>query len=276
MQSTPLLTKEEIIEGLRRVGIDPGDLVFCHTSIRSFGARIPGGASGLLEATLEVVSPGGTVAAPTHCGLQTDKPFDPATSPISRHMGIFPQVLLDHHGAVRSCHPTHSDAAVGAQSQWLLEGHEISGAVGTGSPLDRIRLHPYGKIILFGVDYTRMTILHLPEYLANLPYIDKSYSDSFPDNCEVKKDGRIITVSLAGRPGNSAGFNAVEPLLKQAGLVRETHIAQSRVRVIPAGPAVEIVVKALEKDPALLLAPPEYSDYYRRAHELIRNSRRSI
>ena len=85
-----------------------------------------------------------------------------------------------------------------------------------------------------------------------------------------------MTVSLAGRPGNSAGFNAVEPLLMQAGLVRETRVARSRVRVIPAGPAVEIVVKALEKDPVLLLAPPEYNDYCRRAHELIRNSRRSI
>ena len=110
------ISKKEILDTLRTLDVAPGDLVFCHTSLRSFGAPLENGAKGLIEALLEAVSPGGAVAAPTHGRPPSDGPFDPATAPMWDAMGGFPRALLAWPGARRSLHPTHSDVAAGERS----------------------------------------------------------------------------------------------------------------------------------------------------------------
>jgi len=269
-QQTPRweIAQTDIVAGLRRLGIEPGDLVFFHTSYKSFGAPIESGPNGLIEATLRAVTPGGTIAVPTHSG-PLGIPFDPAKAPMHDSMGAVPRVFLARADAVRSRHPTHSDAAIGPEAQWLVEGHEHAGAVGPGSPLDKIRRRREGKIVLYGVGFTSMTLIHLAEFAAQVPYFGKAYGKDAPQRAlVVAADGAIIEVDMSARPGTSQAFGKAEETLRQAGLIRETTIGEARVWAIPAGPAVEALAPILRRDPLWLMPPRETSDYCRLAYDL--------
>ncbi len=251
------ISKKGILDTLRTLDVAPGDLVFCHTSLRSFGAPLENGAKGLIEALLEAVSPGGAVAAPTHGRPPSDGPFDPATAPMWDAMGGFPRALLAWPGARRSLHPTHSDVAAGDRAAWLIEGHETSGAVGEKSPLQKIAREPRGKILLFGVDYTTLTLIHLAEWLAKVPYFGKAWGGAFPPFADVKQsDGSLLRVELPDVPGCSRAFNAVEPFLLEAGAVTEVRLRDCRIRAVAAGAAIEALVPVLRRQPGLTLEPP--------------------
>ena len=59
-----LLTKMEILAGLRQFGIKAGDKYVVHSSLSSMG-YVEGGADTVIDAMIESVSPGGTVFVPT-------------------------------------------------------------------------------------------------------------------------------------------------------------------------------------------------------------------
>lgn len=59
------VTKEDIIAGLRRLGIQNGDLVGVHSSLSSFG-YVAGGAETILEALFEAVGHAGTIVMSTY------------------------------------------------------------------------------------------------------------------------------------------------------------------------------------------------------------------
>ena len=56
------VTLDDLIEGLRRVGIHEGDTIFCHSSLSKFG-YVEGGAETVVEALLRAAGPAGTVAS---------------------------------------------------------------------------------------------------------------------------------------------------------------------------------------------------------------------
>ena len=45
------VTLDDLIEGLRRVGVQPGDTVLCHSSLSKFG-YVQGGAETVVESLL--------------------------------------------------------------------------------------------------------------------------------------------------------------------------------------------------------------------------------
>jgi aminoglycoside N3'-acetyltransferase len=261
-----MIGRAEIVCGLRRLGIQPGDLVFFHTSIKSFGGCIEDGPNGLIDATYEAVSPTGTIAVPTH-GFSSDAPFEPAKAPLFSTLGLLPRVFVARPDARRSLHPTHSDVAIGPDSEWLLEGHErCSSGVGRGSPLDNLRLHPKGKVVLYGVGLDKVTLFHLAENLAPAPYIGFQRKPIFPDVARVRKpDGVIVEVSLEDTPGCADGFVALEPLLRERNLIRETTIGAAAVMAFPAGLAVDVAIEQIRRDGVSLLPPAGHCEGCRRA-----------
>lgn len=262
------VSKDEIVEGLKKGGIQKGDILFLHTSLKSFGTKIEGGPNGLIEGILTAVSPGGTLAAPTHSHPLENEPFNPDTAEMYP-LGALPRVLMKRDDAQRSFHPSHSDAAVGAQKKWLLEGHPESGTVGEGSPLDKLRKHPQGKVVLFGVDFTTMTLIHLAEFLAGVPYIGKAWGGAYPTQAPVIKNGKTIMVDLSDLCGVSEGFNVVEKPLVKAGVITETKIRDCRVRILPAGKTVDVLVPILKENPRFLIPEESDTDYCKNALEIL-------
>jgi aminoglycoside 3-N-acetyltransferase len=259
------IRREDIVTGVRQLGVSPGDWVFFHTSMRSFGAPVAGGADAVIDAVLEAVYPGGTVAVPTHSDAGTAV-FERSTAPHDG-MGVVPRVFLARPEALRSCHPTHSDAAIGPDAERLLEGHERCSGAGEGCPLDKLRVHPRGKVLLIGVGLDRLTLLHLAEKLAGAPYIGPMWRETDPEEIPVRLwDGRVVRVRNLNSPGCSDQFVRADPVFERAGIVREAYVGLSRIRAMPAGPVVDIAAGLVRGDPRFFLNEPGHCDWCRRAN----------
>ncbi len=61
---TRVILKEEIVPKLREVGLEKGDVVMVHTSLKRIG-YVCGGAQTVIEALMEVVGKDGTIMMPT-------------------------------------------------------------------------------------------------------------------------------------------------------------------------------------------------------------------
>ena len=193
-------TRTGLAADLRNLGIQPGDVVLLHASLRSLG-WVCGGAPTVVRALLEVLDRSGTLMVPAFTPenrdprrwgrarvprswwpvLREELPaFDPAVSPC-REMGLIAETVRTWPGAVRSPHPQTSFAAVGARAELLTGRHPVTSELGERSPLAQLeRLD--GKVLLLGVGFARCTAFHLAEYRQpGLRGEPKWYVDPQPD-----------------------------------------------------------------------------------------------
>ena len=163
---------------------------------------------------------------------------------------------------------------VGAQID--IEEVVVGEGVGPGSPLDKIRSKTEGKVVLYGVGLESMTLIHLAENRAPAPYVGVPFRGDRPNSVPVMVDGKTVKISLAENPGCSQGFGSGEKPLREAGLISETRIGAARVRAIPAGAAVDALIKAIRQDGTFLLAPPAHCYFCRHAHRRAHSSDSSV
>lgn len=186
-ETRSFLTKEDFLEGFKKLGLQNGDSVFVHCSLSSFGF-VCGGAQIIIETLMDIVGKEGTIITPT----QTWKNLDPSTGvhweepeewwPNIRNnwpaydknitptntMGALSEMFRTWPGTLRSEHPARSVASWGKQAKHLTENHDLSNIFGIGSPLHKF-YEINGKILLLGVGYDKNTSLHLADELANYP-----------------------------------------------------------------------------------------------------------
>jgi aminoglycoside N3'-acetyltransferase len=93
----------------------------------------------------------------------TDPVFDPLRTP--SRMGLLTEMFRRHPDVVRSVHPTHPVAALGARAAWLVAGHEESPTpFGPETPFGRL-YESDGQVLLLGVGLESMTLVHVVEDL---------------------------------------------------------------------------------------------------------------
>lgn len=165
--SAPHVSREQLAADLRRLGIQNGDVLFVHSSLKSLGF-VQGGPAAVLGALRDAVGPEGTLLLPAYwipggtllgtCELP-DYEFDPRRH--GTHMGALPGALLASEGVQRSVHPTHSCAAIGPLAAHLTEAHHLSPSVfGEGSPWQRFAALPQGKVLGLGISMGPVTYYH--------------------------------------------------------------------------------------------------------------------
>ncbi|WP_429809102.1 aminoglycoside 3-N-acetyltransferase [Ensifer sp. B1-9] len=177
-------TRGSIIEALQKLGVQLGDLIMVHASLKAIGP-VEGGAETVVAALRSAVGPSGTVMGyaswdkspyeETLNGARLDDearrswpPFDPETAGTYRGFGLLNQFLVQAPGARRSAHPDASMVAVGALAETLAQPHELGHALGEGSPVERfVRLG--GKVLLLGAPLNSVTALHYAEAVADIP-----------------------------------------------------------------------------------------------------------
>ncbi len=181
----PLVTKSQLVRDLRDLGVESGQVVMLHASVRAIG-WVVGGPDVVLDALLEVLGPAGTLMM--YVGWEEDiedfyqwpperqaaylaecPPFDPATSRAHRKWSILTEYLRTRPGACRSGNPGASVAAVGAKAQWLTADHPLQFGYGPGSPLAKL-CEAEGQVLLLGSPLSAVTLLHYAEHLAAVPH----------------------------------------------------------------------------------------------------------
>ena len=238
-----VITRNDIISALGKLGLEKGDHVIVHSALSSIG-NVAGGADTVIDALLEAVGEEGTVVVPTFGSK--DKVFDPKKSDTT--FGIIPQTLWKRKNALRSRHPLASVAAVGAKAKWLVEGHETAKiAHGYNTPYTKLA-ELDGKILLVGVDQDRNTFLHTAEELARWPYL-KPAKGSYLD-----AHGKTITKTWPYFPGPHRNFIGLQSWLKSSGLVSRGMIGSSVAQLMRAKPLLAALLERLKVEPDLFLS----------------------
>jgi aminoglycoside 3-N-acetyltransferase len=248
-----LVTQADIVHGLHRLGLESGAHVLVHSSLSSFG-HIDGGADAVIDALLETVGPQGTVLVPTLTGserLNAHNPpvFDPDATPC--WTGRIPETLRKRPEAVRSLHPTHSVAAIGAQAHTLTAGHEYSiTPCGPDSPYGRLS-DAGGYVLLLGVTHSSNTTFHLAEEIVGVPY--HMQPGLVPARVIQGNAERTIHLMIH-RYGTRRSFERMEPVFRERGIQLDGQIGLCHARLVDARRMVQVVREALRQDPTILLA----------------------
>jgi aminoglycoside N3'-acetyltransferase len=163
-------TSADLVADLRRLGVRPGDLLMVHASLRRLGP-VQGRAAGVVAALDAAVGPGGSWLMNLGAIEQdpdVGRPFDPLVTPADPDVGVLAEVMRTTPGTEVSDHPDARFGARGPDARAVLDPVPWDDYYGPGSALDRLVRHG-GKVLRLGADPDTVTLIHLAEYLVDLP-----------------------------------------------------------------------------------------------------------
>ncbi len=237
------LSKEQIVAGLRSLGLPSGAILMVHSSLSSLGPAA-GGADAVIDALLEALGPEGTLLMPTH-PARDGRIFDPATIPSA--MGIITETFRRRPGVLRSRHPYHPVAAYGPRAEEMLRDHERSAIPdGPETPYGRL-IAQGGWVLHIGCDLDTLTLLPVEAEL-NLPYLrelDMKYVDAA---------GEVQTLHLIRCPGgHRGGVLKFDRLFRAERAMTMGRIGQAVCRLLFAPQAAAIMRREMARDPFFAL-----------------------
>ena len=240
----------DVLLGLRELRLREAPVIV-HSSLRSFGP-VDGGANTVVEALGKVFN---TVVVPT---FTYKTMITPLTGPLDNAivygsggdrnrmaefftprlpadplMGTIPETLRKYPRAKRSSHPIQSFAGFNAEP--YLARQTLSDPLG---PLQALEERG-GWVVMMGVDYTTNTSIHYAEKLAGRKQFVR---------WALTPKG---VVECKGFPGDSAGFQAIAPLVEK--FTRRVQIGTCLVQAVPLQMLFREVIAAIKKDPLALL-----------------------
>ena len=159
----------EIRIQLNDLGINPGDVILMHSSMKSLGTNLT--PENFLHELMDAVTTEGTLLLPalTYESVTFKNPFFSVTES-EPCVGILPKTFLKMEGVTRSMHPTHSVCAWGKLSKEMTAGHiKDNSPVGANSPF-MLLLKYCGKILFVGDILNTCTFMHGIEEIVGAPY----------------------------------------------------------------------------------------------------------
>jgi aminoglycoside 3-N-acetyltransferase len=261
-------TKFELVDLFRKLGINKGDDVMVHSSMKSLGFTV-NGAVDVIDALIECVDlDRGTILMPTHTGQLTDpigwknheipkelveivrnsmNPFDEKLTPV-RGRGIIAETLLSYPEARRSSHPLNSVGVIGKESNFYTSTHEFDEPEGVESPIGKLYKRN-GAVIGIGVGIDRFTAIHLAEYIADVEYLYKEN----PVVLFNRKNGVNCFKRIEKYPNDSVNFVKVLPVLRDNNLIKEMQFKNGVMTYLKLMPVIDCVVKLLDENPYFLV-----------------------
>lgn len=234
---------------LTEMGIDPRGTLLVHSSLKSIGT-VQGGADTVLDVLAEYMKDG-LLVLPTHTWsyINAENPrFSVLESPSC--VGILPELFRKREGVIRSWHPTHSVAALGAEAEAFTAGDErwdtpcARGSV-YGKLLDR-----KADIMLLGVDLRRNTFIHGIEEWVDIP---GRMTDEPEQLYTVTPSGEEISVPSRRHCGLSWSqhFWKVEQVLEDGGALRRGSFGDAAVMLCGTVETTRIISGMLADNPDL-------------------------
>ncbi len=241
-----VVTKDDIVKGLRGLGLKKGDIIGVHSSLSAFG-YVEGGADAVVDALIEVVGEEGAVVVPTYSvnrqfieltpwdrennvawKLRFSE-YDPATTPC--WTGIIPETLRKRPGAVRGSHISHSLAAIGKNAAELCQGWD--------------KLYEYdGYILLLGVLFNRCSSLHLAEQYVTLP---EDILESITLTQEQLEKYPKPEWEVYRHPYPS--FEYIDEPCRRAGILKMTKIGNAEIRLVRLRELIDLYIEELKTNP---------------------------
>lgn len=258
------VNKAMIVEALKKLGIQEGDVLLVHSGLSYLG-HIEGGADTVLDALTEAVGSEGTILLPAftrpYIGFEgyvnrsrVYRPFAPEF--FDRiNTGAVPRALLYRPGSKRSAHATHSWCGVGKMADYCLSAHGLlDGPVSENSPLAKA-WELGGKVLFFGNDIHSNTFLHYLEDKTNAPYLA---------NATVKikdADGTLHTEVIRNHLPGDRSFYGYTPregkfyrnALKKGLEIKVEELGMGRLQLMDLKQLHDIGMELFKEDPLATL-----------------------
>lgn len=173
-----MLDKKTLCQQLAKLGIQPGMELLVHSSLRKLGP-VDGGADTIIDCLLELLGKSGTLMLSTVSGsVNPQQPvFHVKYTPAS--VGTLPNIFRQRSGVIRSLHPVHSVAAIGAEAEFFCTGHLQSRTPWSpDSPYGKLLRRPNGNILFLGTNFASNTCLHALEIEARVPGLHTEHSST--------------------------------------------------------------------------------------------------
>lgn len=230
--SRDMVDRRGLRQALRELQLS-GAPVCVHSSLSSFG-YVDGGPDSIIGAFLDegctIVVPSFThwfgVASGEAEGLLYDASMDDCVD----SMGALPRAVLAKEGRARGRHPLNSFSAVGPLASHIISRQTPDDVYG---PLKAI-CELGGYAVLMGVDYRRLTLLHLAEAVFGRELLRRWARDS---------DGQLRAFQVGSC---SDGFNNFASVLDP--MSSTMTVGSSEWRVLRAQEAVSVAAIALADD----------------------------
>ncbi|WP_010419141.1 AAC(3) family N-acetyltransferase [Anaerophaga thermohalophila] len=238
-------TKEQLIEDIKKLGIEQGSLLHLKISLKSIG-WIDGGASTLVDAFLDVVGPGGTIVGdgivdtyPLPLSETNAKKISNEKSPANT--GAVVNAMIQHPGMVRSQHPVRKFVAIGKLAHNIIDNHTYK------SYADAVLedLAARGALnISVGKNVNWGTTIHVAQKNAGLIKKPEKKGINFID-----ENGNIQLCKVNWQGGCTRGYKKFHPFYQNAGIVTEGKIGNAICHVTPMDQTLKIDTEIMKENP---------------------------
>ncbi|MCS6836863.1 MAG: AAC(3) family N-acetyltransferase [Anaerolineae bacterium] len=261
MDYSAIHTVSLLAEDFARSGLQAGQTVLVHASLRKIGGWICGGPEAVVLALMQVLGEDGTLVMPTQTNTNTDPqfwnappvpeswwpiiraerpPYDPATS-ATVQMGVLAEAFRTRPGVLRSAHPVASFAAWGRHARFVIHPHPYEDMFGEQSPLARLYALD-ARVFFLGTGHDTNTCLHLAEERAQ--YAGKMRIE---EESTVLLEGRRRNVRYTILDYDSDDFHRLGADYESEGHpVRYGHVGQAVTRLFPMRALVDYGVTWIE------------------------------
>lgn len=239
-------SRDALARQLLALGVESGSSLVVHSSFRALG-RVEGGVETVVDSLLDAVGSEGVLVVPTF--TYTSVKFD-GSEPAKT--GAIAEAVRQRSASVRSLHPTHSVAAIGAGAAELCRNHERLAATDIDTPLQRVA-GTGGRVLLLGVGHVANTTIHVGEFLAGAPYLGIPFSPTWPRRHVVVDGDGERAVEYDRFPGCSRAFGIVERGLRARRAIRDGAIGSTFAQLIDGQAIIEETTALLTSTPAALL-----------------------
>lgn len=256
-----VILKEDIIQKLKEVGLEKGDNVMVHSSLKSMG-YVCGGAQTVIEALIEVVGENGTIMMPTQSWKNLDPEdgvhwdvdeadwqlirenwpaYDKNLTPTNT-MGAVAEMFRQIPGSIRSDHPARSVCAYGKNATYLVQNHDLSNIFGEGSPIGRL-YELDGKVLLLGIGYDKNTSIHLADVRAQYPGKHNCIEHS-----AITENGKRVWKAYETLFVDGEDFEQIGEAFETEHVVSTSQIGNAIVKLMSQREIVDYAVKWIEKN----------------------------
>ncbi len=235
-----VITESDIIEALRKNGLNSGDVAMVHSSLSKLG-NVQGGAGTVIRALIEVLGDEGTLVMPsfpslgfTFDYLSKNPAFDVRHT--KSQMGAITEAFRKIKGVKRSMHPTDPVCALGKETKFLLKDHYSQlTPYNQNSPFYKL-ITLKGKIVLLGTKLDTVTNFHVIEDLIEnfkYPvYHKKQFLVKVRD--EVGVERMVTTKSHDPAISKKRRCNELEPAFIKDGIMTRFNIGDASCAIIDA------------------------------------------
>ncbi len=241
-----MLTKKDIFNTLKSIGLKSNDSIMIHSSLKAIG-EIEFGATGLINALKEYFYDG-TIMMPSHTWSFMNKDLDVLDLEQENScVGVLPNIAL-RMGFIRSFHPTHSIVLYGKNIDYIKYDDNQKTPVSATSCFGM--LHTINaKILFLGASLIKNTFIHSIEEKYNVPNRLSEHTYKFySKKGDIIKEYNMKKHYSTLNPHLSEHYIKLEEPMIELGIASYFKFGNANSIIVDAKKCYDFTCMLLEKD----------------------------